>query len=161
MKRTLWGRRALKCKPCVVATTGTGLQTTPSHASPYDVSNHLIGRSVEVLDAFCLGRKPNLPNTAADPSTRPRPLLIKCANAWDRRLLLASRRKLKDFTKFKLFLREDLSPDERRSKRSPGNDGTVNNTHPITLTSQAPPSDTTHPSAIHGADSAPVLLVHS
>ena len=46
-----------------------------------DVSNHLIGRAVEVLDAFCLGRKPNLPNAAANPSTRPRPLLIKCASA--------------------------------------------------------------------------------
>ena len=33
------------------------------------VSNHLICRSVEVLDAFHLGCKPNLPNAAADPST--------------------------------------------------------------------------------------------
>ena len=56
-----------------------------------DVSDHLVGRSVEVLDALCLGCMPNLPNAAADPSTRPRPLLIKCANTWDRRLLLASR----------------------------------------------------------------------
>ena len=130
-----------------------------------DVSNHLIGRSVEVLDVFRLGRKPNLPNAAADPSTspntRPRPLLIKCANAWDRRLLLASRRKLKNFTKYKLFLREDLSPDECRSKRSPGSDGNVNNTHPPTVTAQAPSSDTTHPSAIPGADSVPVLPVNS
>ena len=126
-----------------------------------DVSNLLIGRSVEVLDAFRLGRKPNLPNAAADQSTRPRPYLIKCANAWDRRLLLASCRKLNDFTKCKLFLREDLSPDERRSKFSPGHVGTVNNTHPLTLTFQAPPSDTTHPSANHGADSVPVLPVHS
>ena len=45
----------------------------------------------------------------------PRPLLIKCANAWDRRFLLGSRRKLKDFTKYKLFLREDLPPDERHT----------------------------------------------
>lgn len=126
-----------------------------------DVSNHLIGRPVEVLDAFRLGRKPNLPNAAADPSTRPRPLLIKCASAWDRRLLLASRRKLKDFTKYKLFLREDLPPDERHSKRSPGHVGTVNNTHPLTVTSQVPSSDTTHTSEIPGADRVPVLPVHS
>ena len=126
-----------------------------------DVSNHLIGRPVEVLDAFRLGRKPNLPNAAADPSTRPRPLLIKCASAWDRRLLLASRRKLKDFTKYKLFLREDLPPDERHSKRSPGHGGTVNNTHPLTVTSQVPSSDTTHTSEIPGADRVPVLPVHS
>ena len=29
--------------------------------------------------------------------------------------MLASRRKLKDFTKYKLFLREDLPPDERHT----------------------------------------------
>ena len=84
-----------------------------------EVFKHLIGRSVEVLDAFRLGRKPSLSSAAVDPSTppntRPRPLLIKCANAWDRRLLLASRRKLKDFTKYKLFLHEDLPPDEHHT----------------------------------------------
>ena len=71
--------------------------------SDLDVSNHLIGRSVKVLDAFRLSHKANLPNAAADPptspNTRPWPLLIKCAIAWDRRLLLASCRKLKNFTK--------------------------------------------------------------
>ena len=68
-----------------------------------DVSNHLIGRSVEVLDAFHLGRKPNLPNA----------------------------------------------------------DGTVTNTHPPTVSFQATSSDTTHISAIPGADSVPAILVHS
>ena len=121
-----------------------------------DVSNHLIGRSVEVLDAFRLGRKPYLPNAASDPTTpsntRPRPPLMKSANAWDRHLLLASRRKLKNFTKYKLFLREDLSPDERHRKRSSGSVGTVTNTHPPTVPSQATSSDTTNKSAIPGAD---------
>ena len=92
-------------------------------ATKSDLDESLIGRSVEVLDAFRLGRKPNLPTAAADPSTRPRPLLIKCASAWDRRLLLASCRKLKDFTKYKLFLQEDLPPDECHSKLSPGHVG--------------------------------------
>ena len=68
-----------------------------------DVSNHLIGRSVEVLDAFRLGRKPNLPNA----------------------------------------------------------DGTVTNTHPPTVSFQATSSDTTHISAIPGADSVPPIPVHS
>ena len=95
-----------------------------------------------------LGRKPDSPNAAADPSTRPRPFLIKCASAWDRRLLLAFRRKLKDSTKYKPFLHEDLPPNKRHSKRSSGHVGTVNNTHPLTLTSQDPSSDTTHTSAI-------------
>ena len=129
--------------------------------SDLDVSNHLIGRPVEVFDAFHLGHKPNLPNAAADLSIRPRPLLIKCASAWDRRLVLASCRKLKDFTKYKLFLCEDLPPDEHHSKRSPGHVGTVNNTHPLTVTSQVPSSDTTYSSEIPGADRVPVLPVHS
>ena len=78
---------------------------------------------------------------------------MKCANAWDRHLLLASRRKLNNFTKYKLFLREDLSPDERHCKCSSGSVGTVTNTHPPTVPPQATSSDTTHKSAIPGADS--------
>ena len=87
--------------------------------------------------------------------------MCKCASAWDRRLLLASRRKLKDLTKYKHFLCEDLPPDEHHSKHSPGHVGTVNNTHPLTVISQDPTSDTTHTSEIPGADRVPVLPVHS
>ena len=36
-----------------------------------EVFKHLIGRSVEVLDAFRLGRKPSLSSAAVDPSTPP------------------------------------------------------------------------------------------
>ena len=74
-----------------------------------------------------------------------------CKYAWDRRLLLASRRKLKNFTKYKNFLCEDLSPDDCCSKRSSGSDGTVTNTHPPTVSSKATSSDITHISAIPGA----------
>ena len=74
------------------------------------VSTFLIDRPVKLLDAFRLGCKP-------DPShTRPRPVLIKLGSCWDRRLLLASCRKLKGYTKSKLFLREDLPPDARSSR---------------------------------------------
>ena len=111
-------------------------------------------------EAFRLGRKPNLPNAAADPSIRPTPLLIKRANAWDRQLLLASRRKLKDFTKYKLFfvrifLLMSVAVNVLRY------DGTLTNTHPPTVTSQDPSSDPTHPFEIPGADRVPVLPVHS
>lgn len=72
-----------------------------------DPSMHLIGKSIKIVDAFRLGRKSELP------SARPRPLLIKLDNYWDRRLLLAACRKLKGYSESRLFLREDLSPDAR------------------------------------------------
>lgn len=81
-----------------------------------EISNHLIGKPFVVQDAFHLGRKP--PPPSCDSSTTspvynscPNPLLIKCGNAWDRRLLLAACRELKSFDKFKLYLCEDLPPD--------------------------------------------------
>ena len=56
-----------------------------------EVALHLISRPVSIKDAFRIGRrKPN-----SDESSRPRPLLIKLNNYWDRRLLLAARFTLK------------------------------------------------------------------
>ena len=82
------------------------------------MSTHLIGKSVKVLDAFRLGRK----SPEASVSTaRPRPLLIKLDSSWDRRLLLASCRKLKGYTTQKLFLREDLPPEARITKHKADN----------------------------------------
>ena len=49
-------------------------------------------------------------------TARPCPLLIKLDSSWDRRLLLASCRKLKGYTTHKLFLREDLPPEARITK---------------------------------------------
>ena len=77
-----------------------------------DISTHLVGRTIKVKDAFRLGRKPSVEVRDNVDGTkqglRPRPLLIKCESVWERRLLLASRRNLKNFEKYKLFLREDL-----------------------------------------------------
>ena len=75
------------------------------------MSTFLIGKTINVVDAFRLGHKSELNNT------RPRPLLIKVDNFWDRRLLLSSCRKLKGYSVSKLFLREDLPPEARASKR--------------------------------------------
>ena len=74
---------------------------------------YLIGKSVKIVDAFRLGRRSEVSGA------RPRPLLIKLDNYWDRRLLLSSCRKLKDYTVSRLFLREDLPP-EARTTRSKG-----------------------------------------
>lgn len=75
-----------------------------------NVFTYLIGKNVKIVDAFRLGRRPEIL------SARPRPLLIKLDNYWDRRLLLSSCRKLKDYSVSKLFLREDLPPEARTSK---------------------------------------------
>ena len=78
-----------------------------------DMSIHLIGKVVRVIDAFRLGRKPD-----ASSQARPRPVLIKLENCWDKRLLLAACRKLKGYSDHKLFIREDLPPEARISRRA-------------------------------------------
>jgi len=76
-----------------------------------DVVHHLISRSSSIKDAFRLGRHtPSSSSPQFVTAQPPRPLIIKFNNLWDRRLALASRRKLKDYTKYKLFIREDLPP---------------------------------------------------
>ena len=75
-----------------------------------NVFTYLIGKNVKVVDAFRLGRR------SEAGSARPRPMLIKLDNCWDRRLLLSSCRKLKDYSVSKLFLREDLPPEARISR---------------------------------------------
>ena len=45
---------------------------------------HLIGRPVKVADAFRLGKRPDVSSLSV---VRPRPILIKLENCWDKRLL--------------------------------------------------------------------------
>ena len=78
-----------------------------------DMSTHLIGKSIRVTDAFRLGRR-----SEVNPQSRPRPILIKLESCWDKRLLLASSRKLKGYSDHKLFIREDLPPEARGNRRS-------------------------------------------
>ena len=75
-----------------------------------NVFTYLIGKNVKVVDAFRLGRKSEAGNA------RPRPMLIKLDNCWDKRLLLSSCHKLKDYSVSRLFLREDLPPEARTSR---------------------------------------------
>ncbi len=81
-----------------------------------EILEYVVGRPVSISDMFRLGRPKQPPHD--DSSTHgPRPILIKLASAWDRRLLLNSKRKLKEFRVSRLFLREDLSPEERLKHR--------------------------------------------
>ena len=88
------------------------------------VTMHMIGRSVSFRDAFRIGRKKS--NDELSESLRPRPLLIKLANCWDRRLLLNSRRTLKSFEECRLFIREDLPPHARKRQSNPPANSQVN-----------------------------------
>ena len=87
------------------------------------MSIHLIGRAARLNDAFRLGRKP-----AINSQSRPRPLLIKFESCWDKRLILASCRKLKGYSDYKLFIRDDLLPEARPIRRAVANTNTVNPT---------------------------------
>jgi hypothetical protein len=63
---------------------------------------HVAGRPVEIADAFRIGRfNAN--------QTRPRPIIVKLRNVWDKRLLLSNARKLADVAEFR---RIGFAPDE-------------------------------------------------
>ena len=46
------------------------------------------------------------------------PLVIKLSSVWDKRLIMASVLKLRDYTISKLYIREDLSPEVRAARAS-------------------------------------------
>ena len=77
-----------------------------------DMSTFLIGKTVKITNAFRIGRKKQ-PDELSVARPKCRPILIKLDNVWEKRLLLNSCRKLKEFTVKKLYLREDLPPDSR------------------------------------------------
>ena len=62
---------------------------------------------MQIKDIFRLGRFTNLQSS----SSRPRPLLIKLCTAWDRKLVLLRKSKLRDFHIKRLFIREDVDKD--------------------------------------------------
>ena len=47
----------------------------------------------------------------------PRPIVLKLVYPWDRRLVLANRFKLKEYSTKGIFVREDLSPEVRQQRR--------------------------------------------
>ena len=79
-----------------------------------EVLEFLLGKQVQIKDMFHLGRFTNLQSS----SSRPRPLLIKlCTAAWDRKLVLLRKSKLRDFHIKHLFIREDVAPDHKLRQR--------------------------------------------
>lgn len=55
--------------------------------------------------------------SAEQAPSRPRPILLKLASAWDRRLVLSNKFKLKEYDVKGIFIREDLSPEERQLRK--------------------------------------------
>ena len=76
------------------------------------------GRSTPVKDLFRIGklRKSGADGDQAAP-IRPRPIVLKLVSPWDRRLVLANRFKLKEYSTKGIFVREDLSPEVRQQQR--------------------------------------------
>lgn len=71
-----------------------------------DALRHVSGHSVDVVDMFRLGRFT---------SGKVRPILVKLRTAWDRRLILGSSYKLKDFGS-RIFVVPDESVEVRRKR---------------------------------------------
>ena len=75
----------------------------------------LVNKPVGIKDLVRIGRSKKAESASVN-ALRPRPLLIKLDTVWDRRLVLAFKRKLKQFRVERLFLREDLSLEVRQRR---------------------------------------------
>ena len=67
---------------------------------------HIIGRDVDIVDSFRLGRFAE---------NKKRPILVKLRTAWDRRLILQGSRKLKNYPG-RIFVSPDEPVEVRRQK---------------------------------------------
>ena len=95
-----------------------------------EISTFLTGSLVGVKDMLRIGKRID---------GRCRPTLVKLGTVWDKRLLLASKTKLKSFRQRGIFVRQDMSKDERlaaTTKRS------NSQSHP---SSRDPPRNTAPP----------------
>ena len=70
----------------------------------------LTGRPTPVRDMFRYKK----PGGDEPTSSHPRPILLKLASPWDRRLVLANHSNLKHYGVKGIFVREDLSPEGRQ-----------------------------------------------
>ena len=73
-----------------------------------DILLFIAGRPVEIQDAMRIGGRYR--------QDRVRPVLVKLRSIWDRRLLLSSRRKLKDYTTARVYINADESLEVRRQQ---------------------------------------------
>ena len=94
-----------------------GLPTTKSlpelKAKVDDMLQFLLGTSVPLKDLYRLcHKKSSPPNQIA----RPRPVILTFHSSFDRRLVLSSVRKLKDYSVKGLFVRADMPLDDRNKR---------------------------------------------
>ena len=78
-----------------------------------EVFEFLSGKQIQIKDILHLGRF----KRSQLSSSCPRPLLIKLCTAWDRKLILLRKTKLKEFRIKRLFLHEDVAPDHKLRQR--------------------------------------------
>ena len=74
-----------------------------------EVFEFLSGKQVQIKDIFRLGWF----KRSQSSSSHPRPLLIKLCTAWDWKLILLRKTKLREFRIKRVFLREDVAPDHK------------------------------------------------
>ena len=110
-----------------------GLPETSSLMEKVDnMLTYLTGTTSDVRDLFRIGRfKKETEHTS-------RPVLVKLSSAWDRKVVLLNKRKLKSYHIFRLFVREDLAPELRKRP-----------VHP-----QSQPQETFHSTARHSSGPA-------
>ena len=77
----------------------------------------VVGRPVPINDLFRLGRLKPPGDSMSSPPLRPRPVILKLSSAWDRRLVLSTVRKLKGYAIKRIFIREDLSLEDRQKRK--------------------------------------------
>ena len=84
-----------------------------------EISTFLTGSVKDIKDMFHIGKKsddrcrPTIVKFLTVWDKRLRPTIVKFRTVWDKRLLLAAKFKLKSFSKSGIFIRPDLSRDER------------------------------------------------
>ena len=84
-----------------------------------DILKFLVDDPPPVGDFFRLGRrkKPDSNLSMSDQSFCPRPLIIKLTSVWNWRLILANKYRLKEYKVKGIFIREDLSLEERAKRK--------------------------------------------
>ena len=89
---------------CATLADAAKYATTPNHV-PRPITYHAQSRTTPIRSfPFRVGKRSD---------GRCRPTLVKFGTVWDKRLLLAAKTKLKSFRQRGIFVRQDMSKDER------------------------------------------------
>ena len=130
---------------------------TATRALVDEICEYLSGRQVTIRDLFRLGKRAQ--SGGDHGQARPRPVLVKLSTVWDRRLILISKTKLKDFRLGKIFVHPDLSPEDRAKRTrvnfSPTHTKNAVPSSSVTANSVSPIKSVSNTSVIEG-DEGPV-----